>query len=87
MAQEEVSYPNHFTDRLPESLPSRHGVQPHSQPLYMPTCHPNRESPARLPFVDGSERYLPKLSIGEFCGDRWIIGLLLIAMTCILRQE
>ena len=35
----------------------------------MPTCRPNRESPARLPAVEGSERYLPKLSIGKFYGD------------------
>ena len=29
LAQEEVSYPNHFTCRPPESLPNRYGVQPH----------------------------------------------------------
>ena len=69
LAQKEVSYPNYFNGRPPESLPSCHGIQLHSQPLYMPTCRPNRESPARLPAVEGSERYLPKLSIGEFCGD------------------
>ena len=35
----------------------------------MPTCRPNRESPARLPAIEGSERYLQKLSVGEFYGD------------------
>ena len=45
LALEEVSYPNCFNGRPPENLPSCHGIQPHSQPLYMPTCRPNRESP------------------------------------------
>ena len=35
LALEEVSYPNCFNGRPPENLPSCHGIQPHSQPLYV----------------------------------------------------
>ena len=87
LAQEEVSYPNYFNGRLPENLPSRHGIQPHSQPLYMPTYRPNKESLARLPALRVVNATYQSRRLVSFVVIRWIIGLLLIAMTCILRRE